>query len=234
VKKCSKCNKLKDIGEFHHSSISKDGRKPSCKVCRNTANKKHRDANPEYFQKWRDEHKDEIKAHNEAYYSKHKDKLNKKRVAKANLEPTKTKAYKKAWYEANRKKILANKKKRYENNREEIIQREMKYRENNPLAKLRHILRSRFKRALNGNYKNGSAIRDLGCSIEFLKSYLENKFAIGMSWENYGEWHIDHIMPLASFDLTDRDQVKQACHYTNLQPLWAEDNLKKGTSIPKE
>ena len=53
-----------------------------------------------------------------------------------------------------------------------------------------------------------------------------------MSWDNYGEWHIDHIMPLSTFDLTNPDQLKEACKYTNLQPLWAEDNLHKSSKLP--
>jgi hypothetical protein len=61
-----------------------------------------------------------------------------------------------------------------------------------------------------------------------LRARLEVKFQQGMSWDNYGQWHIDHIKPLAKFDLTDRTQFLAACHYTNLQPLWAEDNLSKG------
>ncbi len=94
--------------------------------------------------------------------------------------------------------------------------------------RLSKVLRSRTSLALKKNQKTGSAIRDLGCSISELKPYLENQFQPGMSWENYGEWHIDHIMPLSSFDLTDRKQFKKACHFTNLQPLWAEDNIAKG------
>jgi len=69
----------------------------------------------------------------------------------------------------------------------------------------------------------------LGCSLEVLKFHLECYFTKGMSWDNYGYygWHIDHIKPCAAFDLTDPEQQKQCFHYTNLQPLWAEDNMKK-------
>jgi hypothetical protein len=69
--------------------------------------------------------------------------------------------------------------------------------------------------------KAGSAVRDLGCTIPELMVYLEARFQEGMSWENYGAWHLDHIKPLVLFDLTDREQFLQAAHYTNLQPLWA-------------
>jgi AraC-like DNA-binding protein len=85
--------------------------------------------------------------------------------------------------------------------------------------------------AIKDNWKSGSTIRDLGCSIVELKRHLEDQFDDNMSWDNYGldGWHIDHIVPLASFNLTDEDQFKKACHYTNLQPLWAKDNLSKGS-----
>lgn len=92
-------------------------------------------------------------------------------------------------------------------------------------------LRSRLYDALKGNFKTGSAMSDLGCSIDFLKEYLESKFQDGMTWPNYGLWHIDHVRPLSSFDLTDRNQLLEACNYTNLQPLWAEDNIKKGNKV---
>jgi hypothetical protein len=82
---------------------------------------------------------------------------------------------------------------------------------------------------VRGGIKHGSAIKDLGCSPEELKSYLESKFQPGMTWDNYGRttWHIDHIKPLVGFDLTDRKQLLEACHYTNLQPIWAKDHSLK-------
>ena len=93
---------------------------------------------------------------------------------------------------------------------------------------LRSRLLSAIKRSNKLNYnKVGSAVRDLGCSLEQLKTHLESRFSPGMTWDNHGEWHIDHIRPLSKFDLTDRKQLKEACHYSNLQPLWRHDNLSK-------
>ena len=91
------------------------------------------------------------------------------------------------------------------------------------------LLRSRLGTAIRRNYKAGSAVRDLGCTIPELKFYLEGQFQDGMTWENWSRtgWHIDHEIPLAFFDLTNREQFLRACHYTNLQPMWAEENLRK-------
>jgi hypothetical protein len=72
----------------------------------------------------------------------------------------------------------------------------------------------------------------IGCTVEFLMGYLEAKFIEGMTWENRGQWHVDHIMPCASFDLTKAEQRAICFHYTNLQPLWATDNIRKGDSVP--
>lgn len=100
--------------------------------------------------------------------------------------------------------------------------------------RLRTLLRGRLSKALTKGYKKGSAVSDLGCTIQHLKLHLELFWDEGMSWYNYGkgegQWSIDHIKPLASFDLTDRAQLLQAVHYTNLQPLWHVDNMRKHAS----
>jgi hypothetical protein len=90
------------------------------------------------------------------------------------------------------------------------------------------VLRSAIARATKAT-KAGSAVKMLGCSVKELRDHISVKFQPGMSWENWGSkgWHIDHIRPLSSFDLSDIEQFKKACHYTNLQPLWAKDNLRK-------
>ena len=87
--------------------------------------------------------------------------------------------------------------------------------------------------AVSGRVKSKHTEELLGCSIEYLRHYLENQFTEGMTWENYGKngWHIDHIIPLDYFDITDSEQQKRAWHYTNLRPLWAIDNLRKNNKI---
>jgi hypothetical protein len=94
---------------------------------------------------------------------------------------------------------------------------------------LSHALRHRLYLAIRGNYKAGSAVRDLGCSIPELKLYLESKFKPGMIWDKWNQtgWHIDHIKPLSKFNLQNREEFLKAVHYTNLQPLWAEENWEK-------
>jgi hypothetical protein len=102
---------------------------------------------------------------------------------------------------------------------------------NNPIYKLRHSLRIRLKKAILNNHKSGSAIKDLGCSIETFKKHIESIFQPGMSWDNWGQglnkWNLDHIEPLFKFNLTDSEQLKKACYYLNLQPLWQKDHELK-------
>lgn len=93
---------------------------------------------------------------------------------------------------------------------------------------LQRWLRVRLNKALNGNQKTGSAVADLGCSIPEFKERIEARFQNGMTWENRGKtWHLDHVKPFMFFDLTDREQFLQVCHYTNYQPLFVEDHRAK-------
>ena len=78
--------------------------------------------------------------------------------------------------------------------------------------------------------KSCGTVQLVGCTWDHLRAHLESQFTPGMTWDDYGQWHIDHIRPCASFDLSDLEQQKECFHYTNLQPLWAEENIKKGAS----
>ena len=134
-----------------------------------------------------------------------------------NANSQKMKAYKKAWYQENKKRI------NQKNTQRKKV--DLQYR-------LSCNLRSRLRLALKNSQKKGSAVRDLGCSVEELKKYLEAQFQSKMTWENWGKgddkWHIDHIKPLSAFNLENREHLLQAVHYSNLRPCWQEENLRKG------
>lgn len=170
-----------------------------------------------------------------------------------------TKTLQKKYYVNNQEKVKQNQKLRDKNRKEQIsLQKKTYYlthksqkrdyhreyikrRKKEDLGfKIRCSLRTRINMAIQGNQKSGSAVRDLGCSIETLKQRFESMFCANpktgemMTWENYGKtngnfgWDIDHISPLSKFDLTDRKQFLEAVHYTNLQPLWHIPNIIKG------
>ena len=108
---------------------------------------------------------------------------------------------------------------------------QQKYRKNLRKTNLKWVLterlRSRIWKALKGNFKTDTTKKLLSCTLEEFKIHLESKFKEGMTWDNYGLWHIDHIKPCASFDLICPVQQLACFHYKNLQPLWALENLQK-------
>ena len=169
--------------------------------------------------------KDRLKAQRKAYNETNRDKQ--KAYREANKEKIKIRS--KAYREVNKNKI-----KTYnEVNRDKINSYKRNRFKTDIQYKLSCNLRNRLYDSIKNNQKAGSAVKDLGCTIEELKSYLESKFQPGMTWDNWSidGWHIDHIKPLMSFDLNDRKQFLEACHYTNLQPLWSTDNLSKGDKL---
>lgn len=205
MKKCIKCLIEKSLSEFHKKSDSKDGKCPLCKICNGAKTKQ-----------WKQDNLEQYKKTYESWRSIHRPR---KKIVDANYRVN------------NIERIKKEKARYYQKHKQEINIKVKTKLQTNPIYKLRHSLRTRLKDSLRRGTKSGSFVRDLGCSVHELKQYLESKFKSGMTWENHGDWHIDHIKPLSSFDLTDRDQFLQACHYTNLQPLWAEENLKKGNKL---
>jgi len=142
---------------------------------------------------------------------------------------------KRLYYLENKDRIDDRNKKYNKENSEKINSYRRLRRKEDPQFALTLRIRERISKAVTRGQKSGSAILDMGCSVDFLKNYLESKFKPGMNWENYGKgagkWNIDHVVPLFSFNLADREQFLKAVNYTNLQPLWSEENLRKGIKL---
>lgn len=139
--------------------------------------------------------------------------------------------YRKKHYEENRESILSKKKEYGLNNRNRINNYLRERKQKDPLFKMKHNLRSRTYYAFkNKGYSKKTRTKEmLGVDWEIAKKHIERQFKKGMTWDNYGKWHIDHIIPLASADTEER--IKQLCHYSNLQPMWADENLSKADKI---
>ena len=142
--------------------------------------------------------------------------------------------YSKRRYSLNRERIKQQVKQYYQINKHQINFCKNKShqirRKKDINFRISDILRNRTRQVINGNYKSAPTLKLLGCSIEKLREHLEKQFQQGMNWGNlsfYG-WHIDHIRPCASYDLSKPEEQQKCFHNTNLQPLWAEENMSKG------
>ena len=117
----------------------------------------------------------------------------------------------------------------YQKNKAEINEKRKARYKSNPQFRIAETCRNRVRNLLNGISKSRSTLELIGLnSWDRLIQHLESQFVNGMTWDNYGQWHIDHIRPCASFDLTDETQRLECFNYKNLQPLWAFDNISKG------
>ena len=210
-KTCSKCRVEKVLEEFYPQERGKFGRKRWCKACARDYHRTH-------------VQRPEVRERRRAY-AQRPDVKERHRVYRQRPE------YKK-WERAYRQ-------------RPEIKERRRAYvrdylrnymrdrRRTDPAFKLLTTLRNRLRGALKGTCKSTCTLELLGCTVEEFRAHLGARFKPGMTWENQGRygWHVDHIRPCASFDLTDPEQQRICFHYTNLQPLWAEENMSKGAKL---
>ena len=194
--------------------------------------KKYREENKDKMREYREENKDKIRESTRKYREENKDKI--KESTRKYREENKDKI--REYREENKDKMREHIKKYREENKDKIREStKIKYKKN-PNFRLRKLIRSRLINVLKNNdiKKTSKSAELLGCTIQEAREHIEKQFKEGMTWDNHGfkKWHIDHIMPCASFDLTDSDQQKKCFHYTNLQPLWAHENMSKGAKIP--
>jgi hypothetical protein len=214
-KVCSLCGQDKFVEEFSPKKGGKNELHHWCRSCKRIKDAAYsRDAysrNPERIRsknkKWCDENREQDLSRKRKYNAEHKKEIYSKQL------------------ECRAKNINQYRKVA----RERISRKKME----NPNFKVTCLIRTRIRNALDGRAKSGRSVELLGCSWDEARKYIESKFQPGMSWKNHGVrgWHIDHVVPCAAFDLTDPEQQRMCFHYTNLQPLWAKDNLSKGANF---
>ena len=180
--------------------------------------------------------KEKIRISNKKYYQKNKEEIIRKTSEYRRINKDKVKRYDKIRYQKNKDVKGLQNKVYYQTNKEKINKKRLIYqanrRRNEPSYKLICNIRRRTVGALKGNFKSDTTMIQLGIpDIEFLWKHLESTFKPGMTRENHGLWHIDHIIPCASFDLSKPEEQAKCFHYTNLQALWSHENLSKGAKI---
>jgi len=247
---CKKCNLEKNVIEFHKNKKYEDGLVIYCKECRKkygtiyrekykkeinqrkieykkTNTEKVKETNRISTRKYKLNNKEKIKTQSKLYSKKNQERIkisrklykenNKEKITKYNLDnKEKIKKYKQNYYQSKKNKINQSIKLKYKNN---------------PLFRLKSLVRNRTIKFLKLKKVNKSSktFEMIGCTPMELKSHIEKLFLYGMTWKNQSLWHIDHIVPLSS--AKNEDDIFKLCHYSNLQPLWSEDNLRKSNKL---
>lgn len=237
MKTCLKCNLSKNLNEFSKDINRLDGLFPYCKECKKTYQKIYYKIN-----------KNILLAEQKKYYKSNRSQILVRTAEYCKVNKDKKKKYDKIYTEKNREKRKQYRRQYFSNemNREKKREYDRKYRlsqnkhllreyhasykrnrrRHDPLFKFICNARTRIYKIFIGIDKKISSGELLGCSLEQAKKHIEAMFQSGMGWNNYGKWHIDHKMPLSKANSIE--ELEKLCHYSNLQPLWAKDNLKKG------
>lgn len=226
---CSKCFKVKKLPKG----------KNWCSECKNEYERERKS-------KLTDEKRKEINEKGKEYYQKVKEKVKEVIVDKTEIKKCSICEEDKTldkFYVAKCKGIVRaeckecsskSRKKYYLDNKKAINKQTSDYKVQrskiDPAFKIKRTLRCRLYHALRSQtaQKSNRTLNLIGCNVPYLMGYLEAKFTEGMTWENHGKWHIDHIKPCSKFNLLDEEEQKKCFHYTNLQPLWGIDNIIKG------
>ena len=218
TKICNICKIEKSISEYHKNKNRKDGLSSNCKICainrsnayyknnKNIILEKNKKNKSKYNKVYRDKNNEKEKERFRKYYYENLDKIKERQLL---------------YRENNQEKLKLLQRKSKQKNKEKNKEK------NAHIISWRTLLNNSLKRF--NTKKESKTIEMLGYSAQDLKEHIESKFLEGMSWSNRGEWHIDHIKPVSSFDKNEKMSVVNSLD--NLQPLWAKDNLSKGSKI---
>lgn len=227
TKRCVKCKKVKSINEFTGDKRAFDGKQSRCKKCRNEDEKIRKANNPEEVRKssreWRKNNQEKIRLDMKKRYNKNPE-IAKKRAKKwAKSNPEKRQAIQLNWIVKNPEK------------RKEVIKKANKKKRSTPKGKLNSNIGKSIWASLHGRKSNQHWEFLVGYTISALKKHIEKQFMDGMSWDNYGEWHLDHKIPISVFNFQSSfdEDFKKCWSLNNLQPLWAKDNIVKRAKLTK-
>lgn len=209
---CKKCGIVKKLDEFRKQKNGKFGRRSCCKECEKIYRIQNKEKRRSYNKKYNTDHKEYFKA----YRAKYKKKTNANNIN--------NKEYMRTYYIENKEKININRR----------ISCKERYL-SNPTFRLNNTISSGICRSLKNN-KNGRTWPELvGYTLRKLKKHLEKQFKNGMTWSNYGKWHVDHKIPISVFNFTHPEHIdfKRCWALKNLQPMWAKDNISKSNKLDK-
>jgi hypothetical protein len=238
---CKQCSIEKSFDSFSNNKRNKDGKEPNCRAClkenNNTPEKKAlnalrnrewRERNPEYMKQYGQ--LDKSKTYHKQYYKENRELYITRKQEWRKANPIQAILENKAYIAANKEKVNEYHREWKKNKRINDITYKIK---ENISRRIRYELNTLLTKG-----KKQHTIDYLGCSIDYLKIYLEGRFEIGMNWNNYGKiWHIDHIIPCASWNFKNQFDNMCCWNYRNLQPIWALTNKSKGdtyTEFKKE
>ena len=201
---CKTCNTEKPEKEFNKAPSNLSGLTLHCRKCINQKVRERRNSDSAFVARIREKAKES--------YQRNKSKRRQKSAE---------------YYRKNRDAVLNRHKKYQRENAQAIFTKIKERKQKDPAFRVTCSLRSRLRRFI----KKERTFPGVGCTRDELNAHIESLWDEGMTWENYGQWHIDHIMPCSSFDLMDPKQIAECFHYTNLQPLWAKENIMKSNKV---
>jgi len=223
MKKCSKCEVEKESIDFYKKKTMKDGLRSECKECSKLYQEENREKIILQKRKYNEDNRDIINDKSRKRYESNKEEVKEKaRIRYNNLKDDDN------FMERTRTMSRDNWRRYRENNRDRINEKIRDRKNNDVLYKLSFTIRNSIYNSINRmGYSKKDKSRDiLGCSFEYFMKYIEEQFLEGMSWENHGDWHLDHKTPISWAET--EEQVYELNKYTNFQPLWSFDNLSKG------
>lgn len=219
TKLCKKCNLDKSLDFFNKDKSKKDGYRNSCKDCQREYTNEYyitnKDIINEKNKKWKEDNKDKLKDISKDYYESNKEQI----LVKSSI-----------YFQNNKEKNRETKREYYKNNKDIILSKKREYIKNRKkVDKLYHLtmtIRSLIKSSFyRKNFDKPRTLSVIGCTYIEFKDYIESLFKENMSWDNYGDWHLDHKIP-ASW-ATNEEELYKLNHYSNFQPMWAFENQSK-------